>query len=554
MSIIVACKNISISLTTQLLVVVLTLFYFYQYMLTEYTTKRMIISIFTFMALVCIIIFLTYNRALKQDDGWYLSWVLRWMHDIGNTNIQAYWDYTDTNDVDAGCSFVYTITEGIYYSIFGIGVAATKALNAIEAIILCSIIYLYIRKENRLLGLLTVVALIGWNMFHIHFFNRPELPASIVAMAILYIFNYRLYSKRQVFFGYFLLGILLDLHPLSLFLVAGMAVKVFIKVPDKRLNAVLGGITGLVVYLAGNYWVNGTLGPFSGLLGGSHVGAGDHYIPILSTGISDILQIAKDRFTFVTKSNTLGNILKVLCYLTIFGTAVYLLIVKRLFTTKLVTNSIITYFTFIILSTFLSEATSNGFRLYHAIAFGLMYFAILYTIFNTAPVKYLAYIGLIPFMIYAKDAMPLIKQNYHYHEQNRYYREFQEFNDRIPEHTKVLMRPTHAFFTYNKQIRFDYTYGLLRYMHKNNLTFKQAVIKKQYNYLVLDDLFKTEFFTDVPSPFRTSNAPYYLPLRTTGLTSTEFNNLIATGFLSPIASLYDAFAGNTVLYKVDLNK
>ena len=521
-------------------------------MLTEQLTRRKIMSIFVFMALVCLIIFLSFNRTIKQDDGWYLSWVMRWMQEIGNSDIKAYWDYTDTNDYDAGCSFLYTIGEGIYFSFFGIGVVATKALNAVEAIVLCSMLYLFIRKENRLLGLITVVALLGWNMFHIHFFNRPELPASIVAMAVLYIFNYRLYSKKSIFLGYLLLSVLLDLHPLSLFLVAGMTIKVFFNETDKRLSALTGGITRLAIYFAGNYFVNQSFGIFTGLIQGVHISLGDHYIPILETGMADMLQITKERFTFLTKSNTLGNLLKALSFLTIFGTAIYLLFIKRLFKNKLIITSTITYFSFIILSTLLSEAVSNGFRLYHAIAFGIMYFSILYTIFNTAPVKYLAYIGLIPFMIMAKDSLPTIKKNYQYHKQNKYYAKFQVFNDELPEHTKVLMRPTHAFFNYNKAIRFDYTYGLLRYMHKNNLSFKQAVIKKQYNYLALDELFETEFFTDKPSSFRISVAPYYYPLRNTGIKSTEFNELVNSGFLKPVSTIYDAFAGNTILYKVDL--
>lgn len=523
-------------------------------MFTDHLTRRMITSIFVFMALVCLVIFLTYNRTIKQDDGWYLSWVFRWMQDLGNTNIKAYWNYTDTNDLDAGCSFVFTVTEGLYFSIFGISVPGMKALNAAEAIILSALIYIYIRKENRFLGLITVIALLGWNMFHIHFFNRPELPASILAIIVLYIFSYRTYSRKQLFIAFFLLGVLLDLHPLSLFLVAGMTVKTFFKEKDKRISCIMGGISGLILYFLGNYIVNHSFGMFTGVIQGSQASLGDHYIPILETGITDIISITRERFTFITKTSTIGNILKLVCFTTIFGAGLYLLFTRRLFKNRLIINSFIIYSVFIVLSTFLSEATSNGFRLYHTIAFALFYFALLYTIFNTPPVKYLSFLGIIPFLIFAKDSLPLIRQNYNYHLANRYYVTFQAFNDRIPSNTKVLMRPTHAFFTYDRNIRFDYTYGLLRYMYKNRLSFKDAIIQKQYDYAAFDELFRLEFFTDTASPARTTPAPYYYPLRNTGITSTAFQHLIQSGFLIPVASLYDAFAGQTVLYKIDRTK
>lgn len=514
----------------------------------------MITSIFIFMGLVCIIIFLTYNRYIKQDDGWYLSWVLRWMQDTGNTNIKAYWDYTDTNDFDAGCSFVYTVFEGLYYNIFGIGVAATKALNAAEAMVLCSLLYLYLRKTNRLLGLLVIICLLGWNMFHTHFFNRPELPASIIALCILYFFAYRSFNRKYIFLAFFLMAVLLDLHPLSLFLVAGMTVKVFFKEKDKRWTAIGGGLAGMAFYFEGNYLVNGSFGIFSGIIQGIKVAPGDHYIPILATGWADMARIAAERFTFITKSATTGNVIKLLSFLTIFCTMIYLVFERRLFKNRLIVNSTITYCTFILLSTFLSEATSNGFKLYHSIAFAMFYFSLLYSIFKVAPVKYLAYIGLIPFIIFAKDALPQIKLNYQYHKSNKYYREFQAFNDQLPEHTKVLMRPTHAFFTWNKEIRFDYTYGLLRYMYKSQLSFRDAIIKKQYDYVVLDELFEQEFFTDIPSGIRNNPSPYYTPLKNTGLTGSEFRQLVNSQFLVPVDTLYDAFAGRTVLYRVTTNK
>lgn len=520
-------------------------------MYTEYVTRRRVISIFIFMALVCAILFLTYNRRVKQDDGWYVSWVLRWMQDHGTTSIKAYWDYTDTNDADFGCSFIYTLFEGIFFSVFGLGVIGMRALNALEAIALCSMMYLYIRKENRLLGLLTVTALVFWNMFHLHFYNRPELPASIVAMVILYLLSYRAFSKWAVFFAYLLLGVLLDIHPLSLFLVAGMSVLIFLKRKTKRVWALLGGLAGLCLYFAGNYWVNNSFGIFTGPLMGTEVALGDHYMPVFATGIDDILNITAERFTFLTKAKTPGNILKLIAFCSVFGVALYGWATKKLHKSRLLNMTSVTYITFIVLSTLFSEAVSNGFRLYHSIAFGMFYFALLYSIFYTAPIKYIAYIGLVPFIVFAKDAIPQMKINFAYHKEVKYYRRFKTFNDNIPDGSKVLMRPTHAFFNYETAAHFDYTYGLLRYMQKNNLPFKEAVISKDYDYLCLDEQFETEFFTDKPSSIRTSPSPYYYPLRNTGLTSTEFSGLVKSGFLIPIDSLYDAFAGKTVLYKVN---
>ena len=483
--------------------------------------------------------------------GWYISWVFRWMQETGNTNIKAYWDYTDTNDVDMGCSFVYTIIEGLYFSAFGISVIAMKALNAIEAIILCSLMYLYIRKENRLLGLITVICLIGWNMFHTHFFNRPELLASIIAIWALYMLNYQGYSRRSFFMSYFLLGILLDIHPLSLFLVVAAAVWSFIKFSKKRLIAIAGFIAGMLLYFIGNYLVNDSYGIFTGLITGQQMALGDHYIPIISTGFKDILQLTLERFTFLYKVNTAGNIVKLLAFSSVLAVTIYGIYTKKLTKTRLLKNSALIYFSFILLSSLFSEAVSNGFRLYHAIAFGLFYFALLYSIYYTAPIRYIAFIGLVPFLIFIKDSIPQIKLNYQYHDQNKYYRQFQAFNDNIPENSKVLMRPTHAFFTFNKSITFNYTYGLLRYMNKKGLSFQDAIIEKDYNYIALDEQFETEFFIDMPSSIRTSPSPYYSPLRHTGLTSTDFNKLISEGFLTPVANIYDAFAGNTILYKVN---
>jgi hypothetical protein len=523
-------------------------------------TKRSILSIFAYLAIICFIIFLTYQRVIKQDDGWYASYAFRWMQKIGNTHIKSLWDYTDSNGYDIGCSFVITLIQGIFFTVFGISVLSMKALNAFEAIVLCSMLYIYLRKENRVLGLVTTLCLICWSNFHMHFFNRPELPASAIAILILYLLTYCSYSNTRMFFAYFLTCILLDMHPLSLFIVIAMCIKTFWQKPDKRWFAIAGWVCGMTVYFIGNYLINHSFGIFTGAFTGTkftgaimgvNVSLSDHYVPIQDTGLSDIIAIAKERFSFITKAVGVSGYIKLFSFIAMLATAIYLWLTGKLVKNAMLVNSLITYIVFIILATFLSEAISNGFRLYNAITFGIFYFSLLYAIYNSIRVKKLALIGLLPFFVFAKDAELKVKESFRYHEENHYYQTFVNFNNSIPDNTKVLMRPTHAIFNYRKHCRFEYTHGLLCYMNREKLSFKDAIIKKHYNYLALDEQFETEFFIDVPSPYRQSPSPYYYPLRNTGLTSAEFKQLVATGFLTPVASLYDAFAGKTVLYKVN---
>jgi hypothetical protein len=345
----------------------------------------------------------------------------------------------------------------------------------------------------------------------------------------------------------------MDMHPLSLFLVTGMCIKVFIKNPKARIFLLGGGATGLMVYFTGNYIVNDTFGIFTGTIKGIKMTLGDHYVPLVDTGWRDIAAIFKQRFTFITKAVGISGYMKVLTYMAVLLFSLFLLLTKRLWKNTLLTNTVITYAGFILFGTLFSEAIANGFMMYHAIAFTMLYCALLYTIYNSIQIKGLAFIGLIPFVIYAKDSFIKARGNQAYHINNGYYTDFKLFNDNLPETGKVLMRPTHAPFSYRKQIHFDYTYGLLRYMYKRRLSFKNAIIKKHYDYIVTDNLFETEFFLDRRSAFRTSPSPFYAPLKNTGLTSVEFNDLISTGFLLPTARLYDIFAGPTVLYKVNYN-
>lgn len=522
----------------------------FSYMLGTEVNRRSVLSILAFIIVICTVIFLTYNRHIKQDDGWYASYVFKWMQRIGNTEVKSFWDYTDTNDVDGGCGFVFTIIEGIFFSIFGIGVISMKCFNAIEAVTLCCLLYIYLRHEDRVLGLITVISFLGWNMFHTHFFNRPELLASSFIIIILIFLTYYSNDKWYIFTGYLLGPILLDIHPLAVFTVTGLYVQIFIKRENRRLYAIAGTIFGVIFYFAGNYIINKNYGLFTPYLTGIKAQLGDHYIPIIETGWNDIWNITKERFIFFTKTKDILGIIKLLSFTSVFLTAVILRFRGKLAITRLLITSVINYITFIALSTFLYEATSNGFRLYHTITFGLLYFSILYSLYHSVEKKAFLVLGLFPFAVFAKDAIPKIRENNNYHKYNYYYDDFVYFNNNLPDSGKVLMRPTHAIFNYRKTIRFDYTYGLLRYMYKEQLSFEEAVILKDYDYIVTDEQFETEFFLNRPSPYRTSPAPYYKELKNTGITEHDFNQLVYKGFLTPVAKVYDAFAGWTIIYKV----
>lgn len=513
--------------------------------------QRAIFISIAFIALVSAVIFLTYNRAIKQDDGWYASYVMRWMQHTGHNEIKSYWDYTDTNDLDIGCSFVFTLIEGIFFSLFGISAVTMKAFNSFEAVMLCCMLYIYVKREGMIPAVLLVASLVGWNYFHMHFFNRPELPAAAIAVLILYLLSYYHAYRWLVFAAFMLMPILMDIHPLSLFMIASIALQTFIKKKNKRWYCIAGGLAGLILYFTGNYWINHSFGIFTTLITGQKVALGDHYAPVFSTGFNDMWHIAKERFNFITKTVGISGTIKTATFAIVAGTAIYLAYKKKLKKNRLLSNSIRGYVLFIVLSTLFSEATSNGFRLYHSIMFGLLYFSLLLTIYKSIERKQLAYLGLLPFLIFAKDAIPKIREIHNYFKQYGFYNNFEAFNNLLPENGKALMRPTHAIFNYTKAIHFDYTYGLLRYMQKTGLSFKDAIIKKHYDYLALDEQFEQEFFTDISSSYRTDPNPYYVPLQQTGLRSTEFKELVAAGFLQPVSDLNDLFAGKTVLYKIN---
>lgn len=514
-------------------------------------TNRRTNTVFTIVSLLLVglVAFLCFNRGIKQDDGWYASYVMKWMQKIGNTTIKAYWDYTDTNDYDAGCSFVYTVLEGLYFTIAGISIVSMKLLNTIEALLLLYVIYRYFSKENKILGLIAICCFAGWTMFYNHYFNRPELPASVIAVWILNLLIQHKDNSRKLFLAFMLTGVLLDLHPLSLFLVAGVAAVTFFQTKHK-LQCIAGGLCGITLYFAGNYLVNRNYGLFTTAITGIQISPGDHYIPILNTGWQDMWNITKERFRFMASGGSIVGVIKQTTFLFTFVIALYLFFRRKMVTTTLCRYGLITYATFLALSTLLSEATSNGFRMYHGIAFGLAYFALLYDIYQSVKVKYIVLAGIIPFMIFVKESIPKVRVYYQYHLVNGYYHDFEVFNRQIPDHSHVLMRPTHALFNYRLNNRYDFTYGLLRYMQKNNLSFKDAIVQKHYDYITTDELFKMEFFTDHYSPYRQSPAPYYVPLRNTGIRSTAFDSLVQSGFLSRVAALHDDFAGNTILYQV----
>jgi hypothetical protein len=497
-----------------------------------------------FLGYVLVVIVLTAIRPIHQDDGWYASAAYALYNRIPGVETLSTWDYSLAGVESAGGGFVYSVYQLPFIAAFGPGIVYTKVLVVLTAVAALLFLVKFFREYAGDAASFLPLLLLAWPGFWYHFYNRPELLAVMLGFAGLYLLAGR-HNRKPVFVAvaFSLPFLMFDTHPISVFLVFGFYVWFFFARADMRVAALAGSAVGLVVYLNGNWVVHGSLGILNGLIGPA-VSRGDHYIPVLESGLPDILNIAVARFSVHAK--------------VLVASLLWIpLLVYRHSVRGFVSPRWLPWLSscvgFVVLSSLFSEAVSNGFQLYAAIAvFSIVFLLLLFVSSHASrTVTYAAMLPIGALLLYA---------NFNYLPTYRNYIRFAStVADEYPRLARCLdggerslMRPTYAFATARSGNDYEYTVGLLFFMKHEDIGFAEAVYRKGYDIVAFDPDDRGFLWSDVEriDPWGGSNW-YYNAIADVAIDAAEFDSMVEHRVLVPICSFDDISHGYTEFFEVD---
>lgn len=479
-------------------------------------------------------------RPIHQDDGWYASFALRYLADLSFFDNPSFFSYSDSNGGnDSPGGFLFSSLQSLFSALFGFSINSVRILNALSITIILALVHQIISFQfPRIRWWITAVLLFN-PVFYYHFYNRPETVAAALMLVSIWLLLSKGNDNKMVFLAYFIWALILDTHPIAIFGVVGLGCWFWIKNLNKSLYVVSGGLSGLSVILILNQLINGNLGLFAGLAGQVPVNFGDHYVPLLESDFTDYLRIAKERFNTIKSFLLLSGIV-ILVPLVIYAQKGVGFLRHPL---------VINYLFFIFFATIGTEAYSNGFALYSIISLLLLYAAFIESWPRLLGFKYW-FILFIPLIGWSLKSTASSLVSYYAYQKN-FDDKYQEFGDCIDQNAKILMRPTFVFATADKGLHSDYFYGILQVMLDNQMSFDQALILRDYDYIVLDDRnLNEDLFIDKRDEKQFDN-PAYSKYRTIGISSSDFQVLIQNRFLEPVCEFEEISHGKSILYKVN---
>ena len=497
---------------------------------------------FAWLAIYFIIFIMAYFRPIHQDDGWYASYALRLIQKLNPEEQLSYWSFLDANDSDMSIGFIFSSLQVPFYLTFGFNVFAVRVLNSILLTLSVYLAFQIVKTIAKRFEWLFVFLLLVNPIFYYHFYNRPEVVALVLVLLSILLMLKKDKKHYDMFFAFALWGLIIDAHPIAILSVFGIGLWTFYDNPNFRKQIVLGGIIGLGFYFIGNKVINGNFGLFNAFFNGEKPGIGDHYIPIFESNLNDFSRI------FINRWNGLK--------LTIIFSGVWL-IVPILFYRKAILSRteiaiVFNLIIFVILSTLLTEASGNGWALYALAVFLLTYVILIKHLRKTFALKscYAIIIILIPLMLYSTAStsrrlyINISKSHYARNNFNNV-----NWDSCLPSNSKVLMRPTFVFELANRNLLVDLPFGILNVMKNNKISFKEAIIKRKYDYIAIDERsLNNELLINVRELW---TQPYYREFNETGITREGFQQLIDQGFLQYHCSVFEPMHGETVIYRIN---
>jgi hypothetical protein len=495
---------------------------------------------FIWLVILAVVYYMALLRPIHQDDGWYASYALRYLADLGILDNPSYFSFSDINGgKDTHSSFLFSSLQSFFLTLFGFGVGPVRILNSLAITLILVLVHQIVSfYMPRFRWWFTAILAIN-PIFYYHFYNRPETIATSLMLLSIWLLLSKGSEKIYVFIAYFVWALILDTHPIAIFGVIGIGTWFWVRNLNKSLTIVFGGLSGLLFMLIINQLVNGNLGLFAGWAGQVPINFGDHYVPLLESDFLDFLRIGKERLDTIKSFLVLSGMFIILPFI----------IYKSNGINFLRHPLIINYFVFVLLSTLGTEASSNGFALYSIVLLVLFFAAIFEFLVQLQSFRFW-YLLFVPLIGWSLNSMATtLVRNYNY--KKSFDVQFQRFSDCIDENSKVLMRPTFVFATADKGLHSDYFYGILQVMLDNNMSFDQALIFRGYDFVVLDDRnLNEELFLDVRDGKLYDN-PAYSKYRSVGISSADFKVLIQNGFLEQLCDFEEISHGKSILYKVN---
>ncbi|MCX6266793.1 MAG: hypothetical protein NTW16_05475 [Bacteroidetes bacterium] len=485
---------------------------------------------------------MAYIRPIHQDDGWYATYAFRLIQKLSPNEAMSYWSFQDANGSDLSVGFLFSSLQVPFYLVFGISVFSARLFNALVLTLLVYLFYLIVKLITPKIRWLMVVLLLVNQVFYYHFYNRPEILGMVLVLLSIYLLFTPIPDKRSTFIAFLIWGLILDAHPIAIFSILGLGLWYLFMYRHQIPWALIGGGAGIGICLTGNYLVNANFGLFNGIMGGEGIGVGDHYIPILTSDLVDFVRIFKTRFQNFQFIFLLSGIWIIIPFLAWKRRQL------NLYTKAIGFNFLV----FFLLSTLFTEATGNGWALYNLMVFFMLLAALLNEVHQSLYIDHpkLVFLLMIPLFLFT-SAATIRRLFYNYPKSAISRNNFSavDWNACLPNGTKVLMRPTFSFATVYKHLWADYPFGILNVMRDNNISFKDAILLRNYDYLVLDERnLNVELLKDIRPRW---TQPYYRDYNDLGLSKADFQKLISVGFLQITCRFNEPMHGNTIIFKVN---
>ena len=510
---------------------------------TPLASARLIASVL----LIAATIFLVWIRPIHQDDGWYASYAFSFLRDYFMLYDYSVWDFKipDRDTVQSG--FIFRLLQIPFIFLFGPNILFTKALVFCTAALLLIGAVKLAQNFSKRLAFLFPAFLLFWPGFSYHFYNRPELLAVTAGLFGLVLLTRKEVAEGHIIIAYIIPFIMFDLHPISVFWVFGVYCWYAVTSVNQWRAIATGCFYGVTIYLAGNALVNGSLGVFSPLLGMA-LETGDHYVPLFEPNLlNNIIEIALSRFSPFFK---------------FFGISLIWLII--IFHLRDFYSFYKTYFNFflyqviffLLLSTLLTEAVSNGFMLYSSMTFFFFIFTIAVFLFEHSGNK-----KLFNLLVSAPTAFTLLYVNFNYSETYLSYirnaRNVDMVNSEaskgcIDPGDSGYMRPTFAFQYSEYGGTYKYPFYILLEMQAGGKTFADVLFYSGADFIALDDAMKRDLFHDDSSSreLETFN-PFYRAVEKMKPSLRHFDSILRDGALIEACKAFDFSHGETTFYYVD---
>lgn len=501
---------------------------------------------YTWIGLILVLaylFFVAYIRFTHQDIGWYYAYADRLAGKFSLNQSQSTWSFADANGDNGAGGIVFILLQFISIILSSNDLLAVKVLAALIAISVYLAFFFLLKKR---LGIqhyfLFSLLLLVDPLFSFQVMNRPEMLASAVA---LWIFNIGLSEKEnpwKFFLLSFLTMLLLDIHPISVFMVAGFNLLLFIKHYRRFLYFAGGALLGMALVTGLNYIFNNNVGIFA-FFGNSTQYMNDHYFPLFTDPVSIIITRPVIKLKYYVVYLLAGVLFfYIVRYFhtlkaAILGTTAYRL---------LFLNAIL----FFVLSNLFSEG-GNGYHLYSLICylpvFIIIYSEILKLVKGNGRMLFIGLLMIIPAVGLYKT-IPRIKQWSTNH--NYFSSHYNDINLYVKDGDRLLIRPDFSFALHSRKVFCEPTFPVLMNMYNNKRSFPETILAKGFDIVAIDEMFLHDADIKTP-PDKYSNGAFYQAVEQVKFDTTIISDMAAKGALTPVMEFEDFYHGHTVFYRVN---